>query len=364
MGILLAVMAISHWPQRRQAKGKAVPKVRRILYNNDGDSCMFLKKNSKGPAIVTAEDLKRIVEEIAYPGGQVDTLLLYINSQSTYYPSKVGSMRGTECTPEERKHWPDTEKQRFSNVEVMFAQGVDPYAVVLAEAKRRGIEALLSYRMNDAHGFNYLHCKLYRQHPEYRLGAGLDFGREAVHDYTFRIIEEAVQRYDCDGIELDFNRFPNFFKDGKSEERIAKINSLVERIRAMIDSESKRRNRHLVLAARVPTSYKQCLAIGCDPVFWAKDGWIDFLAVSECLVERYDLPIAPWKKLIQNIPIYGSIEVVNADRSGPRLGLLSPADYRRATRHLWADAPMESTCSTSSAREKRRQGVEPPFERA
>ena len=176
------------------------------------------------------------------------------------------------------------EQQRFRNVEAMFARGVNPYARLLAEAKNRGLEALLSYRMNDAHGMAFLHCKLCREHPEYRLGAGLDFGHEAVRDYTFRIIEEAVRRYDCDGIELDFNRFPAFFQAGTSEERIAKINSLVERIRTMIDRESKRRNKPLVLAARVPSDYRQCRTIGCDPAVWAKSGWINFLTVSEFLV--------------------------------------------------------------------------------
>ena len=124
------------------------------------------------------------------------------------------------------------------------------------------------------------------------MGAGLDLGHEAVRDYTFRIIEEAVRRYDCDGIELDFNRFPAFFQAGTSEERIAKISSLVERIRTMIDRESKRRNKPLVLAARVPSDYQQCRAIGCDPAVWAKSGWIDFLTVSEFLVVRDDLPVA------------------------------------------------------------------------
>ena len=42
--------------------------------------------------------------------------------------------------------------------------------------------------------------------------------------------------------------------------------------------------------------------------------------------------VAPRKKLVQKIPVYGSIEVVNADRSGPRLGSLSPDEYRRAAR--------------------------------
>ena len=123
-----------------------------------------------------------------------------------------------------------------------------------------------------------------------------------MRDYAFRLIEEAVQRYDCDGIELDFNRFPTFFRTTAKAEDIAKINELVHRVRRMLDAESKKKGRSLALAARVPTSYEQCLAIGLDPAAWANNGWIDFLTVSEFLVVRYDLPVAPWKKLVPENP--------------------------------------------------------------
>lgn len=298
---------------------------------------MCIKKDSKGPTVVTAEDLKTIVREIAYPGSQVDTLLLCINAQTTYYPSKAGTMRGMLCTPDERKEWPAREKQRFHNVEAMFAQGIDPYAILLAEAKKHGLESLISYRMNDAHGYTFVHSKFYQEHPEYRLGTGLDFGQEAVRDYTFQIIAEAVQRYDCDGIELDFNRFPNYFSKPAGVEDVMRIDDLVCRVRRMLDAEGNRRGRRLTLAARVPSSWDECGKIGLAPTTWAKEHWIDLLTVSELLTVRYDLPVAPWKKLVSNIPIYASIEVVNADRSGPRLGYLSPDEYRRAARHLWAD---------------------------
>ena len=105
---------------------------------------------------------------------------------------------------------------------------------MLAEAKQRGCEALLSFRMNDDHGVDVLRTKFLVDHADWRLGTkqyqgsgAMDLARDEVRDYTFRLIEEAVGRYDCDGIELDFNRFPRFFKDGSTDERVAKINSLV-----------------------------------------------------------------------------------------------------------------------------------------
>ncbi len=308
---------------------------RRILYNLDGDSCMFLKQGSKAPEPITTADMKAVVHELTQPGSQVDTLLVCINAQVVYYPTKVGTLRGMDCTPDERRNWPASEQQRFRNVQAFFDAGADPYAVLLAEARHRGLEALLTFRVNDAHGNDFLRTAFWREHPEYRLDKGaLNFRHDAVREYVFRLIEEAVQRYDCDGIELDFQRFPTFFSDGKTAERVAKISSLVARVRALLDTEGAKRGRRLILAARVPSdygrsapNYETARALGCDPVEWARKRWVDFLVVSEFLFVRYDLPIKPWKKLIPDVPIYGGIECAEG---GKRQQSLTAAGYRKA----------------------------------
>jgi hypothetical protein len=71
--------------------------------------------------------------------------------------------------------------------------------------------------VNDRHGNDFLRTQFLVDHPEWRLGTeqyqgkgAMDFGRDEVRDHTCRLLEEAVNRYDCDGIELDFNRFPTF----------------------------------------------------------------------------------------------------------------------------------------------------------
>ncbi len=257
--VVMAVLATGPSVWAADGGKPSAPKSRRVLYNLDGDSCMWTKKNAKTPVQVTPDDLKTVVDEIAYPGSQVDTLLVCINAQCMYYPTKIGDRRGTLATPAERAKWRQSEQQRFRNVEAMFAAGVDPYALLLAEARRHGLESLLTYRMNDIHGDDFLVHKFWLRHPEYRLSkpyeswavrrAGLDFGHDAVRDYNFRLIEEAAQRYDCDGIELDFVRCPAFFQNGTEAGRIAKMNDLVRRVRQMLDAEGRKRGRRLVLAA-------------------------------------------------------------------------------------------------------------------
>lgn len=346
---------------------------RRVLYNFDGDSCLSTKAASKGPVPVDVEDVRRLIEEVACDGSRVDTVLVCVNAQVMYYPTSVGTMRGTLSTPEERAQWPASERQRFANLRAFFDRGEDPYAIMLAEAKKRGCEALLTFRMNDDHGNDFLRTQFMIDHPDCRLGTepyrgkgALDFGREEVRDYTFRLIEEAVRRYDCDGIELDFNRFPAFFKDGATEERVAKMNALIERVRTMLDRVGDERDRRLVLAVRVPSNYgrtpptpETARQIGCDVPVWARRGWIDCVTVSEFLFERGDLPIAEWTQAIQAVPVYGGIECT---RGGGQRNL-SADEYRQsALKLIEAGANGIYLFNFFTSREEGENAYEPPFE--
>ena len=153
---------------------------RRVLYNFDGDSCLSTKAGSQGPVPVDAEDVRRLIEEICYEGSRVDTVLVCVNAQVMYYPTQVGTLRGTLSTPEERANWPASEKQRFENLKTFFDSGVDPYAIMLAEAKRRGREALLTFRMNDDHGNDFLRTQFLVDHPDWRLGTEQYRGKGAL----------------------------------------------------------------------------------------------------------------------------------------------------------------------------------------
>ncbi|MBM3845751.1 MAG: hypothetical protein FJ405_05625 [Verrucomicrobia bacterium] len=352
------------------ALAESPSKVRRVLYNLDGDSCMTLKAGRKGPGPVSIDDLRRIPAELRLPGSQVDTLLLCINAQVTYFPSREGTMRGESSTPEERARWSPGESQRFQNLKNFFDSGTDPYAVILKAAREQGMEALISIRMNDDHGDDFLRTKFWEQNPEARLGKGaLDFGQAAVRDYIVRIIGEALERYDCDGVELDFQRFPSFFKQGAETDtaRLTKLNEIVRRVRDLADLKGKRIGKRLIVAARAPSNYgrqppspEASRAIGCDPAEWARQGWIDFLTISDFLFVRYDLAIRPWKKLIPQIPIYGGIECTEGS------GLeqcMTPARYRRAARHLWQDgADGIYLFNFFTTREHGADAFEPPFE--
>jgi hypothetical protein len=364
-GVLFCIISV--------ANANDASPTRRVLYNFDGDSCLSTKAGGKEPVEMGVQDVKRLIEEVAFEGSRVDTILVCVNAQVMYYPTRVGTMRGALSTPEEREKWPASEMQRFANLTAFFEAGIDPYAVMLAEATARGREALLSFRMNDDHGNDFLKSQFMVDHSEWLLGTvqyqglgAIDFGHEEVRDYTFKLIEEAVRRYDCDGIELDFNRFPRFFKDGSTEERVAKMNGLVERVRTMLDDVGRERERRLTLAVRPPSNFGRtpptpatARELGCDVAEWVRRGWVDFVSVSEFLHERGDLPIAVWKKALPTVPVYGGIECT---RQGAAKNL-SADEYRSAARHLieeGADGVYLFNFFTS--RELGEESYEPPFE--
>ena len=162
----------------------------------------------------------------------------------------------------------------------------------------------------------------------------------------FLLIREAVRRYGCDGIELDFNRFPIPFKGGTTAERILKMNEFLRRLRGMLDAEGKKWKRHLVLGVRpptenydVPATYQRSRKVGCDPVAWARNGWIDFVTVSRFLNVTFDLPVAPWKE---------------TDHRGPRLRL--HRDCRQEKRCRPAPPPSGTVARYGTSGARRRTG--------
>ena len=338
--ILVAVLLLAPSTPSRAEKPF---RQRRILVNYDGGSTLYSRKGSQGPVRLTVGDLREAIREVSFEGSQVDTVLLCVNAQVMYYPTKVGTMLGSLATPEQKKKLPRNTQQWIANLNHFVDRGIDPWAVMVAEAKRQKREVLLSFRMNDGHEGTHLETRFWRENKEFHCfdpdqGHTLDYGHKEVRDHMFLLIQEAVRRYDCDGIELDFNRFPILFKGGTTTERIAKMNGFVHRLRTMLDAEGKKRKRHLVLGVRPPTenydvaaTYQGSRKVGCDPVTWARNGWIDFMTVSRFLSVTFDLPVAPWKKLITEVPVYGCIEIVDK-KNGVAL---TPRQYRRASRHIW-----------------------------
>ena len=62
----------------------------------------FTKAGGKGPVPVNVDDVKRLIEEVAYEGSHIDTILV-CSCQVMYYPTKIGTMIGHVVDPRQMK---------------------------------------------------------------------------------------------------------------------------------------------------------------------------------------------------------------------------------------------------------------------
>jgi len=298
----------------------------RFIYNNDGTEILF--NNWFGNRPLTIEDIHSYVDIIA-DNTQVTTFMMCSGSDFVYYRSKYSSPLGDDkggelsCEDNDLNHLFNIGFQNFQHLE---ASGTDIIQVALERAKEKNLEAFITYRMNDLHFADTLancprsYSNFWRSHPEYWLGekckegwnskGGLDFSHQEVREHKLAMITEQLEKYPMiDGYELDFLRFPVFFKTGTGKENAPLMTQLVEQVRKKTDSLSHMRGKKILLAVRVPLTVENCLYKGLDIKDWVNDGLIDFITITTFLPSETALPIAQFRKELNNadIPIYGSV---------------------------------------------------------
>ncbi|MFH0991455.1 MAG: right-handed parallel beta-helix repeat-containing protein [bacterium] len=287
----------------------------RFLYNNDGSNILMAYDT------LTPKRAYERIDPIANTG--ITTFLHNVNpGQNMGYASSAAQMYHWDPPPNTpREGWGKLGLNMSNNLACLTSAGIDPVALVLDRARLRGFETMVTFRMNELHDVDKPDSPLlgafWKAHPEYRVGGYEGWGKEAlnyaipaVRDYFFAILKEVAGRYSLDGLELDFMRFPYYFPyHADSMKHYARVmTGFVERVRRMTDSIGSVRGKKILLSARVPTSLKGCAHLGVDPAEWSRRGLIDFLTVAPFLSTETDIPVAEFKAVCGDVPIYTGIE--------------------------------------------------------
>ena len=201
-------------------------------------------------------------------------------------------------------------------LKTMFEQGVDPYAVWIGHCRAKGVSPWLSMRMNDVHSVDNPDygglSRFWKKHPQFRRdpsaplrnwGAhAFDYSRREVRDFHLAFVKTCLERYDIDGFETDWMRFPHIFREGRGAEGAHLLTEFMREVRRLADAAAQRLGHPVKVSARVPTDPDGALHLGCDTVTWAKERLVDwivpcnFLATADML-----LPYAEWKKRIHAV---------------------------------------------------------------
>ncbi|MCA9433837.1 MAG: hypothetical protein KC940_25170 [Candidatus Omnitrophica bacterium] len=315
----------------------------RFIYNSDGGNMFIYKEPPMSP-----EDVYSYVDEVV--GTSVTSFFVSPNyGQPLLFPSEVTGMIGYNATEEQEEKIQEIGPEKESSMERailnlrgLVSQGQDPFGVILDRAKDQKLETFISFRLNEIHNVqepeSLLLTDFWREHPDWRVGeegdevgelyqeiigprvhpivaswfwGALNFAIPEVREYALAQLQECAERYpQADGIEIDFQRFPIYFKQGEEKEHIGTMTDWLREVRKMIDKVSKERDRPLLLSARILAKPEQNLGIGLDPETWAKEGLLDFMVVSHYLRNDYTLPIDEFRKIVpEGYPLYASIEV-------------------------------------------------------
>jgi len=302
----------------------------RIIYNDDSASINVIQPP------ITPERIYLAVDHLA--GSQVDCLCWKVYRRFTAgWDSKV-------CETEHEMYFAgQTDPNHKANHMRydLYRQGIDYMPILIEETRKRGIQFFPSFRMNDCHHRSRPGdaAQFWKDHQDWRLweildgrtyyNAALDYSHQEVRDNIFAAIEEFTNKYDVDGIELDFCRNPYTFQPSEAWEKREILTDFIRRIRHMTTNVAERRGRSVTLLVRVPFSDEKRQRAGMDVNQWIDEKLFDILVMSH-LKNNYDLTLEPWRTRCRenNILFYPSLEA-------------GPLDNAPAHNHVVREPPEE-----------------------
>ncbi|MCC7262948.1 MAG: family 10 glycosylhydrolase [Candidatus Latescibacteria bacterium] len=168
--------------------------------------------------------------------------------------------------------------------------GTDLAEVIVAESHRRGLEAFWEYRLNGADReidvSTPARHPLKDEHPEWLLPGswwkpGLwNFAVPEVRQYKLAILREVAERYDLDGLNLDFGRHPPYLPAGHQWEHREALTDFVWQVRQMLQGVAETRRRPFLLAVRVADTVPGCHFDGMDIETWVQRNLIDLIVIG------------------------------------------------------------------------------------
>lgn len=155
--------------------------------------------------------------------------------------------------------------------------------------------------MNDHHYLRDPHAisPLMAEHPELRLhgGSGLfNYLKPEVRQHYLALVSEVLQRYDVDGLELDWMRSAPIFLPEDTGNGGPLITAFMRQVRELTGAAAERLGHPVRLAVRVPATPEAACELGFDVVGWAREGLIDLLIPGHSGYP--DVPVESWREAL------------------------------------------------------------------
>ena len=192
--------------------------------------------------------------------------------------------------------------------------GVDIVQIFLDAAKSRGIESFYDYRINgsdnDLGPVRKIPMK--EKHPDWLIhtwneNGYFNFAIKGVRDYKLGILREIAERYDFDGIALDFARVCPVLPPGQAWQLREHLTQFMRELRHITFEVAGKRGRPLLIGIRIPENLQGCHFDGIDIESWVAENLIDIVAPG---VRSFDVDLGAFRRITAGtqVKLYPSID--------------------------------------------------------
>ena len=223
------------------------------------------------------------------PGNQIDAIWWDMGwGSNTVYPGQ-GLLDQNE-NPEMRKWWD---------------QGIDWVEELVKETRKRDLEVYWNYRVAEVDQWEN---PVKKAHPDWVVKSwyyqGLwNYAVPEVRQHHKAFIQELLEKYQFDGIQLDFARHVPILPIGRQWELRDNVTEFVRIVRLMMLEMEKKLGRPLLLSVKVPRNLEGCRIDGFDVETWARLNLVDFFVMGS---RSFDVDIAAYRRITRgsNIKLF------------------------------------------------------------
>ncbi len=304
------------------------PDAPKVIFTDDG----WILSATEPP--LTVEKLKaEVVDSHNWPGG---ALWWSIGDHEVYhYETEIGEVIGEAIEGLDEGTYsfvhsgtPGVIGKIAANVRALMDECGGPVTALSQLCREAGLQFFPRVRMSSHYEIdprNPAYGRFRRDNPELLIGkpgeelavgslpwgqrTGLNYAFPEVREYMRRIIFETFERFDVDGVELDYMRHPGVFRSDEAYQNRYLMTDLIERVRDRLKEVGDERGRDLQLAVRVPPTLADSVRIGLDVERWIRDGLVDIVAVGGGFIP-FETPIREFVEAAEDSGclIYGCIE--------------------------------------------------------
>ncbi len=226
----------------------------------------------------------------------------------------------------------------LSGLERFHEAGHDLVQTLLDRSRQNGMQFLAGLRMNDRHG-GVVEQPFPKANPELMakdFGA-VDYKHEEVRQAVLAFTAEFLEKYDVDGIELDWMRWCKVFNNDEAVKNTPLLTDLMSHMREVVDQAARKRGRNgLLLGVRVPQTLDECQSLGFDVAAWIKEGYVDYVVPSDFFYTDFNTKVDEYVALAEgtDCKIYPAIHPILC--IGNKNRLMNLANYRAAAHNFYA----------------------------